>query len=222
MKKRKILFILFAVILIGFAVLGRITRRSYTDISSEADYMDRLMVAVIPEESCALACDRMRASLPEAPMIVRLTPEGDLESFFGGSRQKAVIKELFSDDGPAVGQEIYVTSSLWRIITFSYPQNAQRGYVNILRPGEDYLVFLSGEVSWFPEEFLVYQLYDNDMIAPVFCCQETRNSPLLPTGDTLYVPYPSVKENEFFSSTEAALQAWLSLKEDMLSLYLHG
>lgn len=46
-----------------------------------------------------------------------------------------------------------------------------------------------------------------------------ENKVIKPSGETTYVPYTSVKNNEFFACTEAALAAWRDLKTEMLELY---
>ena len=53
----------------------------------------------------------------------------------------------------------------------------------------------------------------------VFCYEE-RQSVIMPTsGDSTYVLYKDVMDNEFFSSLEETLQMMEALKSQMLSLY---
>ena len=94
-----------------------------------------------------------------------------------------------------------------------------RGFVNIMDTGVEYLVFLTGEVEDLSGDTQVYQLYDDALIAPVFC-YESRSNEIVPTnGETTYVLYAEVKNNEFFGEDETAVEAFEQLKETMLEKY---
>jgi hypothetical protein len=62
-------------------------------------------------------------------------------------------------------------------------------------------------------------LYDEFYIAPVFCYEEHQNVIIPTSGDSTYVPYKEVMDNEFFVTSEETLQVMNALKNQMLSLY---
>lgn len=68
-------------------------------------------------------------------------------------------------------------------------------------------------------EILSVKLYDDFYIVPVFCYEKCQNAVILITGDTTYVSYKDVADNEFFVASEGALQMVENLKEQMLQLY---
>jgi hypothetical protein len=218
MKRRSVLFIV-PIIVLGFAIFGLWMKKTYTDFSSEKDYMDQLQIAEIPEQICLSTCQRMCTELPEVSIIVRVSPIDELENLFGVSRQKVVIKEVYKGANLAVGEEIYLTSEHWNLIVRQDRCAMGRGFINVLKPHLDYLTFISGEVDCFSKETPVYRLFDGERIAPVFCYEDIDNLIVEPTDGNTYVPYSSVKNNEFFSTTNSALNAWISLKHDMINQF---
>lgn len=217
---KKHLFALIVVFLfIGASILGFYFRQSYTDITSEPNYLDQMQVAEISAEMCISACKKMRESLPAAPIIVRVSPTDDLEHQFGLSQQKVMIKEVYAGDGISVGDEIFITSTRWRLIIDGQFRVLERGFVNILQEGADYLVFLTGTVAQLYYDTPIYWLYNKEYIVPVFCYDDIPNTFVPPTGESTYIPYSDVKNNEFFSTSEAGFQAWDELKQELFILY---
>lgn len=220
--KYRIFLCVIAVILIGFGILGIVTRQSFTDLSHEENYLELLQVAEIPGGTCITNCQRLAEALPEVPIVLRVSAVGELENLYAFSRQKVAVQEIYAGDGIAVGDEIYLISNSWGLILESDCQAIQRGFVNVLRVGVDYLVFISKQATTplLPQDVPYYQLYSDDLIAPVFCYEESENTIVTPIGITTYVPYTKVKNNEFFVTTEERLQAWLNLKSELLLQYL--
>lgn len=110
-------------------------------------------------------------------------------------------------------------SNHWSLSLDGNPNSIERGFVNIMRVGNEYLVFVSQQVDVLNESIPVYQLYDDSYITPVFCYENQSNIIVSPGGDTTYVPYTKVRNNEFFAETETALDAWEKLKSEMLLAY---
>jgi hypothetical protein len=66
----------------------------------------------------------------------------------------------------------------------------------------------------------VYRLYDETRTTPVFC-YETIENVIIPTreGESTYVPYEQVRDNEFFANDKETLDAWDGLKGMMIRRY---
>ena len=97
--------------------------------------------------------------------------------------------------------------------------STERNFVNVMREGSDYLVFLRDydKIRW--DDCTVYYLDENRVIAPVFCYDDIPNIVIPKSGSDTYVPYSEVRDNEFFAASQAGLDAWLSLKQEMLAAY---
>ena len=127
-----------------------------------------------------------------------------------------MVSEVYRGEEIDAGEELYLYSAHWRLNTTENPAVLGRGFVNIMDTGVEYLVFLMGEVEDLYGDAPVYQLYDDALIAPVFC-YESRNNEIVPTGgETTYVSYAKVKNNEFFGEDETAVEAFEQLKATML------
>ena len=205
-----------------FAALafGIAKRQTYTDLTKQEDYLDRLMVAELPESIAVSTCEDMMKGLPDAPVILRVEVTGEIEQLFMASRQKAIVREIYAGDGIEKDEEVYLFSDCWGMSLDGGFNSIERRFVNILDVGTEYLVF-AGEVAEIPETDLKsVKLYDEDfLISSIFCYEERQNTILPTSGDTTYVPYKDVRENEFFVTTEKALQSVEELKSEMLRLY---
>ena len=210
------LTILVALVL---SVWGWSYKDSYTDVTGNPDYWDSLMVAEIPESLAIEDCSTLLNALPQVEYILRVTPSGSYEQLFGIGQQKVVVREVYSGKGVESGQEIFITSQCWTLFLYNEEKTAERGFVNVLKSGSDYLVFCSEIIEVKNQDTMVFRLYDDCYIAPVFCYENIENTVIEPTGETTYVPYTSVKDNEFFACTEVAVTVWNNLKTEMLKLY---
>ena len=85
--------------------------------------------------------------------------------------------------------------------------------------GTEYLVFAEAVNEDIETGVLSVKLYDDFYITPVFCYEEHQNVIIPISGDTTYVSYKDVMDNEFFVTSEETLQIIETLKSQMLSLY---
>ena len=229
MRKHAFL-LLVAVLFAAAAVFGLYHRQSYTDVTAEPNYLDRLVVGEMPQNIGVDVCRMMRAELPTAKLIVRVTPVAEPENHFHMSQQKVAVKEIFAGSGLSVGDEIYLTAENWQVVAQARerPLSLNWHYVNVLRVGEDYLAFLKGYEGLTWQDIPVYYLRDREnmvTIAPVFCYGEIDNVCAVPKGGAsggTYVPYAEVRDNEFFGTTDATVEAWEELKVEMLARYPAG
>lgn len=221
MKYRRFLIFITAIV-VCFAILGIVSRLHYTNITANENYMDQLVVGELPGQLCSDNFQRMSQELHNAPIILRVTAVDEMENFFYYCRQKVAVREVYAGNGLTVGDEFYLTSAYWALLLSPDEYSAQRGFVNILRIGSDYLVFIQSEISTplMESETPTYQLYDQFLSTPIFCYEEIENKIVMPSqkGKT-YVPYTEVKDNEFFVTTEEGNQAFLALKAELLARY---
>lgn len=217
--KIKLLTAAAVVFLMGAAVFGLVKRQTYTDICSEENYLDSLYVAESVSPLTENSCNDLEQQLPDVPYILRVCPTDEFENLFATSRQKVRVEEIYSGTGLQKGDEIYLTSSQWRIVIELQPSALECSFVNVMKEGKEYLVFVTENVRTDSDGLPVYRLYSNSMITPVFCYENVENV-IVPVGEgPTYVPYSQVKDNEFFSADKEGLAAWNSLKQKMLSAY---
>lgn len=217
--KKWILFIATICVILAAAIFGIVKKESYTNITGEENYLEQLYVAEIPEKLATNACSQMLTELPKVPFVLRVQSVGETEHLFGVSRQKVVVREVYEGNELEGGQEIYIWSRHWRLsLNGDYP-SIERGFVNVMNDGSEYLIFATQEIDVPDEKIPIFELYDDSMITPMFCYEEKKNVIVETSGETTYVLYRQVKGNEFFGETEEALNAWKQLKTKMLALY---
>jgi hypothetical protein len=206
-------------IILAAVVFGVVKRQTYTDWTKEEDYLERLQVAELLEKIAISSCDELSRTLPDCPVILRVSVTGDIEHLFHTGRQKVCVQEVYAGSGPEIGQEIYLTFSSWSVSLDGDLDSIERGFVNIMKVGYEYLVFVSEKRESLEKSIPVYVIYNGSFIAPVFC-YESQSNVIVPTkGETTYVPYAQVRNNEFFAVSETALEALEKLKSEMLSAY---
>lgn len=149
-------FILFIVIVI--TVFGIFEKRTYTNIAEDKSYLDELYVAQLPENICLEETENLSVNLPQVPVIIRVSVLGDVEHIGGTSRQLVKVEDVYKGTEPAVGQDIYLTCSRWSLSLYSEPYSIERGFVNIMEVGEEYLVFIENQADGLGEKIPVYQV----------------------------------------------------------------
>ncbi len=218
MKLRGALIVTMAAFLLA-ACYGIFEKRTYTDITRDASYLETVYVAEIPENFALSCCEELRRILPEAPIVMKVSAVGELEHLARTSRQRVKVEAVFQGEGVREGEELYLTESRWNLYPNLYGFSMDRGFVNLMDTGQPYLVFVEGQVDGLGERTPVYELYGDTVIAPVFSYRTHENRIVETDGTSTYVPYHEVSGNEFFAETQAGVDAFLMLKEEMFSLY---
>ena len=210
-------FILLIVIVI--TAFGIFEKGTYTNIAEDKSYLDEIYVAQFPENICLDEAENLSKSLPQAPVIIRVSTLGDVEHIGGTSRQLVKVEEVYKGTEPEVGQEIYITCSRWSLSLYSEPYSIERGFVNIMEVGEEYLVFIENQVDGLGERTPIYQVYVENAFTPIFSYQEHENKICETGGESTYVKYNQVCENEFFATTQKGMDALVGLKNEMIGKY---
>ena len=167
-------FILFIVIVI--TVFGIFEKRTYTNIAEDKSYLDELYVAQLPENICLEETENLSVNLPQVPVIIRVSVLGDVEHIGGTSRQLVKVEDVYKGTEPAVGQDLYLPCSRWSLSLYSEPYSIERGFVNIMEVGGEYLVFIENQVDGLGEKIPVYQVYVENAFTPIFSYQKHENN----------------------------------------------
>ncbi|MCM1327737.1 MAG: hypothetical protein NC243_13755 [Lachnoclostridium sp.] len=210
------------ILVIGIAAAwGLSNRQSYTNLLGKADFMEQMAVAELSAELAQNICANMKDTLLNAPIILKVSPVRDREYFFASGRQKVLVQEVYNGTELKTGQEIYLSFSAWSVVLTEKYNIVQCGFVNIMKEDKDYLVFLADPYRGLDGETL-YPFFGDTVVAPMFCYKDSDNA-IIPVedGKPTYVPYTLVKDNEFFVTSEDALQALLDLKKYMLDKYAY-
>lgn len=218
MKQKLLLFFTVGVFLAVMA-LGIVKKQTYTDLAKQENYLAQVQVAELPERIAENACAVMSQSLPNSAIILRVEVTGEIEHLFQVGRQKAVIREVYAGNELEKGEEIYIFSNHWQLVSDGNHDSIGRRFVNIMEVGTEYLVFAEAVSEEMETGDLLVELCDDFIIAPVFCYEERQNVIVPTSDDTTYVAYADVMDNEFFVTSEETLQLVETLKSRMLSLY---
>lgn len=221
MMRRLLLFFPVCVFLAAM-VFGIVKRQTYTDLVGQKDYLEQIQVAELSERNAEFACTDMRISLPDSAIILRVEVTGEIEHLYNVDRQKAVIRQVYAGNGPETGEEVYIFSKGWQLSLNGNHDSIERGFVNIMEVGTEYLVFAEDVYEDWKTDIPLVKMYDDFLIVPVFCYEERQNVIMPISGDSTYVSYKDVKDNEFFMTSEEALRKVEELKKQMLALYPRG
>ncbi len=217
MKYRWLIFG-FAGLYILAAAFGIFMKENYTNVTEQENWQQNFNVAQLPEELAASEAETLPEILAGQPFILRVSPLEEREYIFNGSRQKVEIRQVYSGEGVDAGDEIFLISQGWSL-TFSQPQSIECNFVHPMVPGKEYLVFLSGKAKNLDGADNIYRVYDESFISPVFSYDTYENVGAPVKGESTYVPYESVKNNEFFGCTEKTLESMEALKKMVLGMY---
>ncbi len=194
-------------------------KRTYTNIAQDMSYLDEIFVAQLPENLCLNEANNMLKSLPSAPIILRVSVLDEVEHIGGTSRQLVKIEEVYKGADVKTAQNIYITCRRWSLSLFSEPYSIERGFVNIMETGEDYLIFIENQVDGLGEQIPVYQVFVENALAPIFSYQEHVNQISAVGSESTYVRYHEVSENEFFAVSQKGMDALIALKNEMTTLF---
>ena len=130
----------------GFGIFGRGKLATYTNITVDPNFINDFSVAEIPTSFAIQDCEILKKILPESPIILKVTPVDPPEFFFKGWQQKVRIEQVFSGENLASGSEIYITFDRWKASVARKEMNLS--FVNFMKDGAEYLVFLSESIGY--------------------------------------------------------------------------
>lgn len=212
-----ICIVLALVLLLG--LYGLRYRATYTDITQKENFWNDLYIAECNSYEGIMR--RMEGDLKNATHILRITPVSDMWYEHGKGHQTVKILQVFQGEDLHTDQEIIVTNPITNRLRLynEKEQTIEQLFVNKLMIGKEYLLFCAGSVQ-MPEspETTVY-LLSKDGISQVFCYDEVENVILPVDPENTYVPYASVKNNEFFAANQETLDIWEEIKQAAIAQY---
>lgn len=220
--KSRVITVAVLIVFLAAGVFGIVKRQTYTDITSESNYLDNLNVALIREKSVLSCCDLLYKEIKKLPIVLKVECVEEREYVFSAGHQKVRVKEIFKGKELVKEEEVYLYSGRWGFVFDTQPISAQVCYQELMQPGEEYLVCLTGNtVKIYGEDAIAYEVYGDLLLQPIFLYGEREHVPveLSESADNTYVPYLNVKGNEMFSDTVAGYKAWLELKEKLFEIY---
>ena len=193
-------------------------KKSYTDITHEEYYYDNVYVAELPEMLCKTECEKMFDELEKCSIILRVRPINEPEHLFKVDRQ--LVNIVASYKGELTSEEtVYLYTPKWNVITFGDIKSLELSFVNILSEEHDYLVFCDNIMDQTQTDIPIVEICSRYLIVPAFCYDEIVNVVSDTIGDSTYVKYNDVRENEFFATSEAGMNEFLSLKHHLIEKY---
>lgn len=217
--KRRILVVVIVCIFWASGIFGVVKKQTYTNITSKNNYLNDLQVAILPEQFVISGCEEIEDVLQDIPIIMKGKVTGDIEHLFGVSRQKVEIVKVFKGSNIQEKTEIYVYSNHWGLCLSVEPKSIERGFVNVMEVGKEYLLFLNEQTVDVYSETPIYEIYDDTLIAPVFSYEEKETKMVEIGEEHTYVSYADVKDNEFFCDTVLGYETWKQLKEKLFAEY---
>lgn len=200
-------------------IFGISKKSQYSNIINDINYEDEIYVAGITGKMMDEIYEEFSDNVHNAPVILNVIGEGKAEYFGRTGRQLAKVSKVIKGDGIKKGDYFYLTGERIKLVTYAKPYSIERGFVNEMVEGEEYLVFLKERITEVIEEYPIFPLYDITIISPIFSYQNHNNSISTAIAGTTYMKYSEVKQNEFFCVDEKALKTLMKLKTEIISLY---
>ena len=119
----------------------------------------------MPENLAVENAALLPTELKNAPIVLQVAPVGGIEAVFKTLRQPVEIVHILKGSDlidETIGEQIYITRASWCL--FFDDMTANLGFVNTMRHGQYYLIFLEGKMSSLSEKidspWVLYALKD--------------------------------------------------------------
>lgn len=233
MKKDRILFLLLGVIALFMIIAGVWQRSSYTNVEASGEIWSRLEVFPAADSFLEQMLSDMETVETMSAAIVKVTAVEDIDFMAKQTRQKVKVNRVFCNqlgEGICEGNEIFVACSS-NMVFFQEldPVTGERpdyllcntGFVNFMKAGEEYLVFLESHIENIADEDTEAYFTTNTMMMPVYAYKDAEEFAVSEriNEETRSVPYSEVKNNEFFVQSEDAYQKLQDAKHTLLKKY---
>lgn len=205
-----------AILFVLAAVAGVINRQSFTNYT--ADGLVNFKVGLLHDSLVDSTIDYMEEELSNANYILRVRAGSGMEFLFGSTQEPVTVVEVYKGEDLGVGDKIKITRASSAM--FMDNMSVNMGFVNEMRTGDEYLVFLDYLIDTDTvKEKNVYML-SGSIVTPIFSYSDRENTPVVPE-DMSYtvVPYTEVENNEFFTITQYGVDRLNELKATLLEQY---
>lgn len=204
MKKLVITTIALWTLAIG---VGIFARASFVNKNSLEEYT----VATVNETVLSPVYEDLNLIVEQSYHILRVRCKSEVQFSFKLTYQEVEVLEVFSGD-KSVGERINISPSSSCI--FSDDDSINLGFVNAMKVGEEYLVFLADEQYSVELEKVIYPTITCN-ITMIFSYDDIENVVV----NKIYVPYEEVKNSEIFARTKEAEELFLKIKGELLEAY---
>jgi len=215
--KIRLLVIVTLILLIPSAVIGGLSKSSYTNITAEKEPLHFFSVGLISDNLLEKTISLMEEDLDNCNYILRVKAERDQEFIFLLTKQCVMVQEIYKGEGLKTGEKIEITKNSSYI--FYDQMGINMAFVNAMKPGEEYLVFLDSKIDALDPNDNVY-ITPEYLIAPIFSYNARENTIATPKSkENSSVPYSEVQENEFFVTSQQGIEKLNQLKEVLFLRY---
>lgn len=134
------------------------------------------------------------------------------------------VEKIFKGDGELKeGDNIVMDRSGYHLFTEESgvaggTDTVSTGFVNFMKPGRGYLVFIKEKVETELYDYDVYTI-EGFTIAPILCYEDIDNVIVPKKGSDHAVPYELVKDNEVFMETEELEKEYYDFKHRIISKF---
>ncbi|MBQ3515438.1 MAG: hypothetical protein IJA32_16850 [Lachnospiraceae bacterium] len=223
MKGRYVLVITGIIFFVALCY-GIYNKKFYKDFNLEEEPLNNFVVALVDEELLDIQLSIMKEELDSSNIIIAAKCEDTFKYRFSSNTQEVSIEYVFKGDGLNEGDKIEIARNGTHIymekdgFIAGMPSN-DLGFVNEMVPGKIYLIFLDRKLNTFNEEKIYIQV-DDLIVAPIFCYEDIPNMPCISIDEIgNYAKYETVKENEFFITSEKGIEKMEAFKEQLISKY---
>lgn len=223
MKTRYVLGITGILFVIALCC-GLYQKKEYIDLNQEEEPLNRFVVALANEGFLDMQISFMEEDLDASNIIIAAKCEDTYRYRFGCNTQEVSVEYVFQGEGIKKGDKIEIARNGTHIYTAEVdfiagmPSN-DMGFVNEMIPGKTYLIFLDRKLNTFNEENIYVQSEDF-IVAPIFCYEDIPNVPCRSIDKIgLYAKYETVKENEFFITSQRGIDKMEAFKEQLITKY---
>lgn len=207
--------------------IGLRAKRKYIDFNKQKRPLDQFVIGLLPEELVDVELKMMKQKVPleKSNYILAVVCEGSSIFRYDNLSQPVKVKKVFQGDGVNAGDEIEISrnGSCLYLNEYTIPggprMSVNLNFVNEMEIGKTYLVFLKEKIKGTD----IYVDSSDYFMAPCFCYDNISSTPissLSKEGD--FAKYAEVSQNEFFCTSQSAIQKLLEYKEMLLKKYAIG
>lgn len=226
MKNKKILILLSGLVLLVVVaiVIGIVTRKDYKQTIND-DFKDVCITQLFSDVLLHLDGTMINTYAETSNYILKVKCTEEPSFDFQTCTEYAEIEKIFRADGNLQeGEEIVISRSIYHYFSKDSQVAGDNnvintGFVNFMKPGKEYLVFITDKLVTELYDYDVYRI-DGYSITPVFCYEDLENV-IVPVNEYDNsgnpVEYNLVRDNEVFVENEKIEKLYYDFKHKIIS-----
>lgn len=215
-----------AITFFAFAVLlgaGLYSKTSYKDYNKEKEPLNHFSVGIFPDNLADTQIEIMQEVLDNSRHIIAARCEDTSKYLYSCAVQPVTVEQVFKGEGLKTGEKISIQTVsqifMEKDLYVGGKPSLNIGFVNEMKPGKTYLIFLDRKIDTHNEEKIFVHPKET-LIRPVFCYEKIENKPCVSNSDiSNSTYYKDVSENEFFLASETTIKKIEEFKETLLHKY---